>query len=70
MQDYRGGEPLLHDIPSASRATGLSRATLYRLMDAGAIRPVRVGRSVRIPADELRAFVERLKAEAGLQPVA
>jgi excisionase family DNA binding protein len=50
--------------------TGLSRATLYRLMGEGKIRPVKIGRAVRIPADELRAFVERLKAEAGLAPVA
>ena len=37
---------------------GQGRAEQVRLvMDAGAIRPVHVGRSVRIPADELRAFV-------------
>ena len=59
--------PLLHDIPDASRMTGLSRATLYRLMAEQKLRPVKIGRSVRIPADELRAFVERLKAEAGLR---
>lgn len=70
MNDQRLTSPLLHDIPDVSRMTGLSRATLYRLIAEGRLQPVKIGRSVRIPADELHAFVERLKAEAGLAPVA
>ncbi len=70
MEDQRLGTPLLYDIPEASWMTGLSRATLYRLMSEGKLRPVKIGRAVRIPADELRAFVERLMAEAGQAPVA
>ena len=50
--------------------TGLSRATLYRLIGRAETRPVKSARAIRIPADELRAFVERLKVDAGLQPVA
>lgn len=59
-------EKLLYDVGEACALVGFSRATLYRLIDAGRITPVRVGRSVYITPDELRAFVERLKAEAGL----
>jgi len=70
MRHQQESAALLHDIPDVSRMTGLSRATLYRLIAEGRLQPVKIGRSVRIPADELHAFVERLKAEAGLQPVA
>jgi hypothetical protein len=31
---------------------------------------VHFGKSVRIPADELQAYVDRAKADAGLAPVA
>lgn len=40
----------------------ISRATIYRLIKAGALKPVKIGRSVRIPDDELDAFLENLKA--------
>ena len=47
-----------------------SLETLYDEIARGRLRVVRFGKSVRIPADELRAYVDRAKAEAGLQPVA
>ncbi len=41
----------------------LGRSTLRRLMAEGAIKPVRIGRSLRFPAKEIERFVADLQAE-------
>jgi excisionase family DNA binding protein len=38
---------------------GLSRTTLYRLVESGAVRGARIGRSVRINRASLEAFMKR-----------
>lgn len=48
-------EPLL-TLDEAARLLAVSRRTVERLVDAGRIRPVRIGRSVRVTARELEAF--------------
>jgi excisionase family DNA binding protein len=40
-------------------ALGVSRRTIHRLVDAGELSALRVGRQRRIPQSELDAFVER-----------
>ena len=45
-------------VPEACRYLSISRATLYRLMDAGNIRRVRIGGSVRFRPDDLDAFID------------
>jgi excisionase family DNA binding protein len=49
--------PLLVDAKGAARLLGIGRTTLYELMKAGAIAPVRIGRCVRFPVAELERFV-------------
>jgi excisionase family DNA binding protein len=51
-------------------ATSLGRTKVYELISAGQIKAVKIGKAVRVPADEVTAFVDRTKAEAGLVPVA
>ena len=56
-------EKLLLKIPEVCAITQLGRSTVYGLLD----RPdgfitVRIGRAVRIPADSVRQWVERLKS--------
>jgi excisionase family DNA binding protein len=63
-------DKLLYRIEEACIATALGRTKVYDEIAAGRIRVVKIGKSVRIPADELRAYVERVKAENGLAPVA
>ena len=63
-------ERLLLTYPDAAARLGLSRTTLYKLVASGELTAVHVGKAVRIPADEIRAFVERIKAESSLVPVA
>jgi excisionase family DNA binding protein len=43
----------------AADALGVSVDTLVRLLDAGELRAVRVGRSVRVPTSEVESFVDR-----------
>ena len=56
---------LLLRIPEAAWRVGLSRSTLYEQIAAGELATVRVGRSVRIRAADLEAWVDRLQRQAG-----
>ena len=55
--------PLLVSVEQAAGLLGIGRTTLYELIRRGEVRPIRIGRSVRIPRPELEAFVERLIAD-------
>lgn len=60
----QGKVPLLLRIGVAAERLGVSRRTLYRLIDAGEIAAVPVRRSRFIPADEIDRFLQRLRDEA------
>ena len=49
---------LLLRIPEAASRLGLGRSTVYELIQAGELPVVRIGKSVRIPASRLEAWVE------------
>jgi len=53
-------------IEDVCAATSLGRTKVYNEVAAGRIKVVKIGRAVRIPADELAAYVARVKAESGL----
>ena len=53
---------LLLRIPEAAEALGLGRSTVYELINEQQLPVVRVGRSVRIPAAALTAWVEQQRA--------
>ena len=49
-------------LKEACRALSVSRTTLYKLMAEGAfVKPVKIGRSTRFPADEVLLWVEEKK---------
>ena len=50
-------EALLLNLTDAARALAVGRTTLYKLIDDGEIRVVRIGRAVRVSVTELDAFV-------------
>ena len=55
---------LLLTVPQVEAATGLSRATVSRLLASGELRSMKIGRCRRVPADALRDWVAaRLAAE-------
>ena len=63
-------EKLLLRVEEACIVTGLGRTKLYDEIAKERLRVVRIGKSVRIPAEELRTYVNRVKAENGLATVA
>jgi excisionase family DNA binding protein len=56
-------EPLLYTIPEAATALRISRTKLYELLDSGDVESVYIGRSRKIPAEALRIYVSRLRAQ-------
>lgn len=50
-------QKLAYTVKEASSLLSLSRAQIYRLMDQGDIKFVKIGRSRRITAEQLQAFV-------------
>ncbi len=48
---------LLVSIKQASEMLSISRSVIYQLMDAGQLTPIRIGRSVRLPVEQLEQFV-------------
>ncbi len=48
---------LAYTYAEAGRALGISPRSVWSLVARGQVRPCRIGRSVRISADELRRFI-------------
>ena len=57
--------PLLLHAKQVQHELGLSRSKVYEMMAAGELPVVRIGRSVRVPADKLRQWIEHQAAEGG-----
>jgi excisionase family DNA binding protein len=62
-------EKLLYRVEEACEITGHRRTKLYTEIKEGRLRVVHFGTSMRIPADELRAYINRARVEAGLENV-
>jgi len=60
-------DKLLLRPPEVAEALGIGRSKVYELLAQGTLPLVRVGRSIRVPAVELRQWVEdeTRKGEAG-----
>ena len=58
-------EKLLLTPCEAAEALSVSRSKLYQLLAGGALHAVRIDGCRRVPASELRRYVERLAAEQG-----
>ena len=56
-------DKLLLKIPEAANRVSLGKTKFYSLVQSGDIRSVRIGRSVRIPADALREWIEKRAEE-------
>ncbi len=61
-------EPLLVGIEDAARIIGLGRSKTYELIREGTIPVLHIGRSVRVPLEELRRYVQRLADEQAEAP--
>ena len=59
-------QALLYRIPTAEAKLGVSRSTIYRLVQEGQLELIKIGkRSSGITAASLHALIERNKALAG-----
>lgn len=54
--------PALLDLLAVSERTQLSKSSLYRLIAAGHLKGVRVGRALRITEQELARFIAGLES--------
>lgn len=52
--------PLLVTVRQAAEILSLSRSSIYLLIDAGKLTPIRIGRSVRFSLEHLEGFVDDL----------
>jgi len=43
----------------AGKALGVGRTKIYELLKTGKLPSVRIGRSIRVPVDALRAWIEK-----------
>ena len=50
--------PYLYSIQDATRLLSVSRSSLYYLIAAGKIRPIKIGRRTLIPDQELQRYIE------------
>ena len=53
---------LVYTIAEAAAALRISRTKLYELLTTGEIESVHIGRSRKIPADALAAYLDALRA--------
>lgn len=57
--------PVLLTVEDAAQALALGRTKVYELVESGALRSVKIGRSRRIPVQALHEFVLRIDLEIG-----
>lgn len=52
-------QPMVYGVRDAGRILGISRSSIYALLKAGLLTPVRIGRRLLFTERDLRAFVEK-----------
>jgi len=52
--------PLLLDVPTAARTLSVSRRQIYKLFDRGDLTKLKIGKSSRVSAENLRRYVDGL----------
>lgn len=66
MSDNRQLSEILNDrlidLKEFANLLSINKRTIYRLIQSGVLpKPVKVGHSVRFPASDVEAYIERLK---------
>jgi excisionase family DNA binding protein len=54
-----GADRLLLTLPEAAKALSVGTRTVRRLMERGELPKVKVGRCVRVPAEAVKAWVDK-----------
>ena len=63
VEGHRLSDKLRIIVDEAAHALSIGRTRVYALIASGELPVVKLGRSTRVPADGLRAMVERLAPE-------
>lgn len=58
-------DKLLLRPTEAAEAIGIGRSKIYELLASGDLPSIRIGSSIRVPLDQLRAWIERKSADTG-----
>lgn len=53
----------LRTVPEAAQQLRVCRTTVYRLFTTGQLKPVHIGKSVRVTQSELNRFISSLTGE-------
>ena len=61
MSSHTVTPPSLHKLAVVMARTGLSRSAVYRVINEGKLKTVKIGRSVRISEQELNRFINDLE---------
>ena len=51
-------EKLLYKVPEVMQVTGYSRSFIYEAIGGGALKVIRKGRTIRVSAEDLRAWID------------
>lgn len=54
--------PTLHHFSHVMQRTGLSRSGVYRVINSGQLKVIKIGRAVRISESELVRFIKSLES--------
>ena len=49
--------PLAHPLAQAAERLGIGKTTLYKLIDAQQIRPIKIGKRIVVPESELKRYI-------------
>lgn len=60
----RGMDKLLLTPIEAANAIGVGTSKIYELLASGAIPSIRIGKSIRVPADKLREWIDNQITES------
>ncbi len=60
-------QPLLYKPEAAAAALGIGRSKFFELVAAGEIETVRIGRSRRVPAQAIEAYVAQLRDRSAVE---
>jgi excisionase family DNA binding protein len=61
-------DQLLYDVPATAQKLGLGRSSTYNLIRSGALPSLKVGARRLVAAEDIFAFVQKLRAQQDDQP--
>ncbi len=64
MDSHTTSQPLTLRINDAAKALGIGRSSIYRLINQGKLRTVKIAGRTLVPATEVHRIVDRAIAEA------